>query len=754
MKIEFEDIVYVSDGKIRRADIVVEGEHIAKITDKEEYPHLSSFTPQTLLLPGIIDEHVHTREPGLTQKGDLTTETHAAAAGGVTTIMDMPNVVPQTTTLEALRERQALGAAHSFVNYSFYFGATNTNAALLPQLDPTTVPAVKLFMGSSTGGMLVDRGEALRAVFEQSPLLIMAHCEDSDIITRNMREAQARYGDDPAVIHHAEIRSREACLASSRLAVQLAQETGARLHIAHVTTKEELKTGGGSSITLEVCVPHLLFCDEDYATLGTRIKCNPAIKSAEDREALRQGLMDGRITTIATDHAPHLLTDKEGGCKRAASGMPMVQFSLPAMLGLVEEGVLTIERLVELMCHNPARLFNIERRGFIQEGMKADLVVVSRQPWTLTADRIVSRCGWSPLEGRTFPWQVQQTYCNGRLIYDHGAFAQGNEHAELVRFLSSPKVTAPSLIGRAGGESATIHYKISEVSPYINWLYFFHAWGFPARLAAIAHVHGCDSCRASWLASFPEEDRAKAAEAMQLHKEAVRMLSELESQGFMTHVRFGLFDCNADGDDIIIDNQQSSITLCFLRQQSGDCLCLSDFIRPMNDEGIRDRIGIFAACADEAIEQRYEEGTPDADEYRHLLCQTLADRLAEAAIERAHQAIRKFYWGYAPEEKLSIEELHAERFQGIRPAVGYPSLPDQSLNFDLDRLIDFSSIGIRLTEHGAMLPHASVSGLMISHPDAHYFAIGRIGEDQLLDYASRRGLTPDALRPYLAANLG
>ena len=447
----FNNILYVSDGKIRRADIYIENECIAKITDKEELSFSEVTAPSfigrggessSLLLPGIIDEHIHSREPGLTQKGDLNSETHAAAAGGVTTIMDMPNVVPQTTSLEALKERQALGAAHSFVNYSFYFGATNTNAALLPHLDPTTVPAVKLFMGSSTGGMLVDRGEALRAVFEQSPLLIMAHCEDSDIITRNMHEAQARYGDDPAVVHHAEIRSREACLASSKLAVQLAKETGARLHIAHITTQEELElpsitgeVGGGASITLEVCVPHLLFTDEDYKTLGTRIKCNPAVKTREDRDALRQGLMNGRITTIATDHAPHLLTDKEGGCKRAASGMPMVQFSLPVMMGLVEEGVLTIERLVELMCHNPARLFHIDRRGFIREGMKADLVFVRRQPWTLSADDIVSRCGWSPLEGRTFQWQVQQTYCNGRLIYDQGAFAEGNNHAQALRFL-------------------------------------------------------------------------------------------------------------------------------------------------------------------------------------------------------------------------------------------------------------------------------------------------------------------------------
>ena len=444
MKKVFNDITYVSDGKVRRADIVVEGEYIAKITDKESVPdgQISIDHQGLILLPGIIDDHVHTREPGLTHKGDLTTESHAAAAGGVTTIMDMPNVVPQTTTWEALAERQQMGAAHAFVNYSFYFGATNSNAHLLSQLDPTTVPAVKLFMGSSTGGMLVDHGDALRAVFEQSPLLIMAHCEDSAIIAENMRKAQARYGDDPDVIHHPEIRSREACIASSQLAIKLAKETGARLHIAHVTTRDELPdpppalTGEGGSVTLEACVPHLLFCDEDYATLGTRIKCNPAVKTREDRDALRAALNDGRIAVIGTDHAPHLLSEKEGGCKRAVSGMPMVQFSLPAMLGLVEEGVLPITRMVELMCHNPARLFRIAERGFIREGMKADLTLVRRQPWTLTKEHIVSRCGWSPLEGHTFPWRVEQTFCNGRLIYDRGVFAEGNEHAQSIRMFS------------------------------------------------------------------------------------------------------------------------------------------------------------------------------------------------------------------------------------------------------------------------------------------------------------------------------
>ena len=425
----FSDITYVSDGKIRRADIVVDGEYISKISDKEE---LSSPFLE-LLLPGIIDEHVHTREPGLTHKGDLDSETHAAAAGGVTTILDMPNVKPQTTDFATLDERFRLGAQHAFVNYSFYFGATNTNAHLLRDIDTSMVPAVKLFMGSSTGGMLVDGGEALRDVFELSPLPIMAHCEDSSVINANMQRAQSLYGEDPDVVHHPEIRSREACLASSRLAARLAHETGARLHIAHITTAEELDLAA-DNITLEACVPHLLFTDADYARLGTRIKCNPAVKTEADRAALRSALSDGRITAVATDHAPHLLSEKQGGCLKAMSGMPMVQFSLPAMLGLVDAGVLTITRLVELMCHAPSRLFDISNRGFIREGMKADFVLVRRHSWTLDSSMIVSRCGWSPLEGHTFGWQVAQTFCNGHLIYNDGLFADGNQHAQAVTF--------------------------------------------------------------------------------------------------------------------------------------------------------------------------------------------------------------------------------------------------------------------------------------------------------------------------------
>lgn len=293
----------------------------------------------------------------------------------------------------------------------------------------------------------------------------------------------------------------------------------------------------------------------------------------------------------------------------------------------------------------------------------------------------------------------------------------------------------------------TLTYSIAEVVPYISWSYFFHAWGFPARFAAIAAVHGCDSCRAVWLASFPVEDRARAAEAMQLHKEAQRMLGHLASRGHRVRVRFALFPCNSDGDDILVRDDSSFVTrLPLLRQQTEPYLCLADFLRPQNAAGQPDRIGIFCAAADEAIELSYA----GEDDYRHMLCQTLADRLAEAAVEHAHEAIRRTHWGYAPDERLSVADMQVGRFRGIRPAVGYPCLPDQSLNFDLDRLIDFSAVGISLTESGAMRPHASVSGLMIAHPEAHYFSIGHIGEDQLADYAIRKGRTPEEVRPYLA----
>ena len=423
----------VNEGKTFDGTIIIEDGKITQIIQGHTYPEVSSDevidASGCFVLPGVIDDHVHFREPGLTEKADIDTESRAAAAGGVTTYFDMPNTVPQTTTLEALEEKFTLAAQKSHVNYSFFFGATNDNISLFPQLDPHRIPGIKLFMGSSTGNMLVDRREALEQLFSSSELPIMAHCEDTAIINRNMAEAKEKYGDDPKVIHHPEIRSEEACYESTRLAVELARKYGARLHVAHLSTARELDlfdkcsmvNGQCSMITAEATVSHLYFCDRDYASLGTRIKCNPAIKTERDREALQLALTDGRITVIGTDHAPHLLSQKEGGCAKAVSGMPMIQFSLVTMLELVDNGVLSLERLVELMCHNPARLFEVRHRGFIREGYQADLVLVRpNTAWVCTKDLVESKCGWSPMEGHMFLWRVERTLCNGHTVYVDG----------------------------------------------------------------------------------------------------------------------------------------------------------------------------------------------------------------------------------------------------------------------------------------------------------------------------------------------
>ena len=415
----------VNEGRTFDGTVVIEDDRIADIIAGKQHPEapMDNIVDASgcYVLPGIIDSHVHFREPGLTEKADIDSESRAAAAGGVTTFFDMPNTMPQTTTLEALEDKFLRAAHSSHVNYSFFFGATNDNVALFSKLDPHRIPGIKLFMGSSTGNMLVDRSEALDRIFQQATLPIMAHCEDTTIINQNMARAKEGYGDDPDVRLHPLIRSEEACLKSTRLAIELAKRHHARLHVAHLSTAEELDLFPAEGITAEATVGHLFFSALDYDRLGARIKVNPAIKSPVDQFMLREAINDGRITTIATDHAPHLLAQKEGGCARAASGMPMVQFSLVAMLELVDHHVLTIERLVELMAHNPARLFEVRERGFLRKGFKADIAVVRpRAPWTLTTDIIESKCKWSPLEGHQFNWRVEKTLCNGHLIYNNG----------------------------------------------------------------------------------------------------------------------------------------------------------------------------------------------------------------------------------------------------------------------------------------------------------------------------------------------
>ncbi len=440
-KIHIKNATLVNEGRTFVGSLVIEDDCIAEIVEGGGTP--SAPADETIdatgcyLLPGVIDTHVHFRDPGLTYKADFDSESRAAAAGGVTTYFDMPNTVPQTVTPDCVEQKLADAYVHSHVNFGFFIGATCANASVLKHVNPRRVCGIKVFMGASTGDMLVDKPAVWREIFENARVPIVAHCEDSHVIAKNMADYTEKYGSDPDVCHHPSIRSEEACYKSTSRAVRLAQETGARLHVAHVSTARELKLFKSSyaHITAEACVPHLIFCDKDYARLGSRIKCNPAIKTEADRQALREALMNGPISTVATDHAPHLLREKQGGCVRALSGMPMVQFSLVSMLGLVDDGVLTIGRLVQLMCHAPATIFQIENRGFLREGYKADLVLVRpKSPWTLTPNRIESKCGWSPLEGRTMRWKVEKTFCNGFMIYNDGKITDANYHGMAVTY--------------------------------------------------------------------------------------------------------------------------------------------------------------------------------------------------------------------------------------------------------------------------------------------------------------------------------
>ncbi len=440
MKILIENGCIVNEGRTCRGSVAIADDRITDILEDQKAQPRGTYDQVVdatgcFVLPGVIDTHVHFREPGLTEKADIESESRAAAFGGVTSYCEMPNTVPQTTTIEALDDKRSLAREKSHVNYSFFFGATNDNYADFARLDRHRVPGIKLFMGSSTGNMLVDRYGSLLKVFETAARLdlpVMAHCEDTDTINHNMAQMKKAYGDDPDVMLHPLIRSEEACYESSALAVQLARTYGTHLHVAHISTARELELLGGN-VTGEACVAHLLFTSADYARKRALIKCNPAVKRDEDRQALRQALTDGRITTVATDHAPHLLAQKQGGCARAASGMPMVQFSLPVMLGLASEGVLSMERVVELMCHQPAQLFQIRERGFLRPGYKADIAIVRpTEPYVVSNDMVQSRCGWTPLEGDTLCWRVSHTLCNGRFVVDEGRFCPDSRGEELL----------------------------------------------------------------------------------------------------------------------------------------------------------------------------------------------------------------------------------------------------------------------------------------------------------------------------------
>jgi dihydroorotase len=426
-----QSALIVNEGQRYRASVLIENDRIAAIY-RQDVPddmlRQASIVDAAgcYLLPGVIDDQVHFREPGLTHKADIRTESRAALAGGVTTFMDMPNTQPQTTTIDALNRKFDRAAETSSINYTCFIGATNDNLAELKRPEARRAAAVKVFMGASTGNMLVDSRSALERIFGEVDMLIATHCESEPIIQANAARYMERYGQEPDIHFHARIRSAEACYASSAEAVELAVKYGSRLHLFHLSTAKELsllerKPTVDKKITGEVCVHHLWFCDDDYARLGNRIKWNPAIKTREDRQALRAGLNDNRLDVVATDHAPHLLSEKEGSVFRAASGAPMVQHSLVAMLELSRAGIFSLETIVEKMCHAPADLFRIEKRGYIREGYFADLTLVKPDsPWKVSSENILYKCAWSPLEGETFSHRILQTYVNGKPAYHNG----------------------------------------------------------------------------------------------------------------------------------------------------------------------------------------------------------------------------------------------------------------------------------------------------------------------------------------------
>jgi len=377
-----------------------------------------------LLLPGVIDDQVHFREPGLTYKGDIKTDSKAAIAGGITSFMEMPNTVPQTVTQELLEQKFQLASEVSLANYSFYIGATNENLEELLKTDPSNVCGIKVFMGSSTGNMLVDNPETLSALFAKSKMLIATHCEDEQIIQANIAQAREKYGEEVPIGEHSKIRDTNSCFKSTSKAVELAKKFATRLHVLHLSTAGEIALFDagpvkGKKITCEACVHHLWFSESDYEKLGTHIKWNPSIKSANDRQALLKGVMDNRIDVIATDHAPHTLEEKDQTYFKSPSGGPLVQHSLVAMLELSRNGKISLEKVVEKMCHNPADLFGIEKRGYIRKGYKADLVLVDATRWTVTKENILYKCGWSPFEGESFYYFINQTFVNGNIVYEN-----------------------------------------------------------------------------------------------------------------------------------------------------------------------------------------------------------------------------------------------------------------------------------------------------------------------------------------------
>ncbi|PWG05811.1 dihydroorotase [Polaribacter aquimarinus] len=421
----------VNENKTFLSDVFIENEIIKEISNNIIAPENTEIIDATgkYLIPGFIDDQVHFREPGLTHKANIASESRAAAAGGITTFIEQPNTVPQATTQELLENKFEIASKTSYVNYSFMFGGTNTNLEELLKTDPKKVAGIKLFLGSSTGNMLVDDVEVLEKIFLSTKMIISVHCEDEATIRKNTAEFKEKYGDDIPIKYHPVIRSEEACYISSAKAIELAKKTGARLHIFHVSTAKETELFRNDipleekQITAEVCIHHLWFNDTNYEEKGTLIKWNPAVKTEKDRLGLWEALLDDRIDVLATDHAPHTLEEKSNVYTKAPSGGPLVQHAVTAILEKVKEGVIPIEKAVEKMSHNPAKLFQIKKRGFIKKGFYADLVLIDpNKSQTISKDNILYKCGWSPFEGTTFSSTITHTFVNGNLIYNEGVF--------------------------------------------------------------------------------------------------------------------------------------------------------------------------------------------------------------------------------------------------------------------------------------------------------------------------------------------
>lgn len=435
-----KNTLLVNEGKIFEADVLVKDEFVERI-DRDISHRTATVIDANgnVLMPGVIDDQVHFREPGLTHKGDIHTESGAAVAGGVTSYMEMPNTVPNAVTQVLLEEKYSLAEKKSFANYSFFMGTTNDNLDELLKTNPKKVCGIKIFMGSSTGNMLVDNQSVLEKIFSLSPVLIATHCEDEATIKKNSEIFRQKFGEDVPVKYHPEIRSAEACYLSSSYAVSLAKKYGTRLHILHVSTARELDLFDNAiplaekKITAEACIHHLWFDDDDYDKLGTKIKWNPAIKTATDKNKLRVAVIENTIDIIATDHAPHTIEEKNQTYFKAPSGGPLVQHALPAMLELHHQKIFSLEKTVEKMCHAPAIAYKIDRRGFIREGYYADLVLVNlNKPFTVNKDNILYKCEWSPFEGETFHSSVTHTFVNGNMVYAEGKINENVRGMRLV----------------------------------------------------------------------------------------------------------------------------------------------------------------------------------------------------------------------------------------------------------------------------------------------------------------------------------